>query len=174
MVKERTGLIQFDGVDHTVVGEDVVVGQMAPAFSAVGQDWSEINAIQASQGKVRVLASVPSLETSVCDRETRRFNEEAVNLGEDVHIFAISMDLPFTQKRWCGAAGVDRVTTLSDHKYADFGPKYGVLIKEKRLLRRAVFVVDRQGKVVYADYMPALGEEPDYDEVLAAVEKALG
>ncbi|NIS81980.1 MAG: thiol peroxidase [Anaerolineales bacterium] len=173
MTQERFGLIQFDGVDQTIIGEDLEVGEKAPEFIAVGQDWSEVNPLREASGKVRVLAAVPSLETSVCDRETRRFNEEAVGLGEEVVIYVISMDLPFTQKRWCGAAGVDRVRTLSDHKFADFGPKYGVLIKEKRLLRRAVFVVDRDDDVVYRDYLPALGDEPNYEEVLKAVQKAL-
>jgi thiol peroxidase len=124
-------------------------------------------------GKVRIIAAVPSLETDVCDRETRRFNQEAAALGADIVILVISTDLPFTQKRWCGAAGVDQVIVLSDHMTADFGIKYGCLIKEARILRRAVFVVDRQGKITYAAYMPALGQEPDYAAVLAAARAAL-
>jgi thiol peroxidase len=170
---ERKGLIQFGGADQTVVGPDIEVGQEAPAFTAVANDWSEIDPLAESQGKVRVLSAILSLETSVCDTETRRFNEAAAALGEDVAIFVLSHDLPFTQKRWCGAAGVDQVATLSDHKLGDFGPKYGVLLKEMRVLRRAVFVVDRGGKVTYADYMPALGVEPDYEAVLAAVKTSL-
>jgi thiol peroxidase len=122
---------------------------------------------------VRVLAAVPSLETSVCDRETRRFNVEAANLSSDVRIFVVSADLPYTQKRWCGAAGVDRVTTLSDHMEAEFGEKYGCLIEERRILSRAVFVVGRNDQVAYSAYMAALGDEPDYEAVLAAVRAAL-
>ncbi|HKZ54044.1 MAG TPA: thiol peroxidase [Anaerolineales bacterium] len=171
---ERFGLIKHAGADVTVVGADVKVGQQAPEFVAVAQNWSEQMPLQATKGKVRLLAAVPSLDTSVCDRETRRFNEEAVHLGEDVHIFVISTDLPFAQKRWCGAAGVDRVTTLSDHLHADFGQKYGCLIKERRILRRAVFVVDRKDQVSYVDYMPVLGDEPKYDEVIGALRSALG
>jgi len=173
MTLERTGIIEFGGKDQTVVGPDIEVGQAAPAFKAIANDWSEIDPISDYQGKVRVLSAILSLETSVCDTETRRFNEEAAALGEDVAIFVLSHDLPFTQKRWCGAAGVDQVVTLSDHALDEFGPKYGVRLKEMRVLRRAVFVVDRQGKVTYADYMPALGVEPDYEAVLTAVRAAL-
>ncbi len=173
-ILERAGLISFGGQDVTVLGEDIVVGQSAPDFTVTGQDWRPFRGMADTQGKVRIIAAVPSLDTAVCDRETHRFNEAAAALGEDVAILVISMDLPFAQQRWCGAAGVEQVTVLSNHKDADFGVKYGVLMKEVRLLRRAVFVVDRQGKVVYADYMPALGDEPDYDVVLAAARKALG
>ena len=126
-----------------------------------------------TSGKVRVIAAVPSLDTSVCDRETRRFNEEASSLSKDIVIIVVSMDLPAAQKRWCGAAGVDQVMTVSDVVKADFGKKYGTLMKEVRLLRRAVFVVDKQGIVTYVAYMPANSEEPNYPEVLAAAKKAL-
>lgn len=173
MTKERFGLIKFDGVDQTVIGPDLRPGDQAPDFVAIGQDWREMHALKASAGEVIILSSVLSLETSVCDKETRRFNIEATQLGPLVHIYVISMDLPFTQKRWCGAAGVDRVTTLSDSVHADFGTRYGCLIKEMRVLRRAVFVIGRDGKVAYADYMAALGDEPRYDDVLAAVKKSL-
>jgi thiol peroxidase len=172
-MEERFGILQIGGKDVTVVGSDIQVGQRAPDFVAVMQDWSELMPLSETSGKVRVLAAVPSLETDVCDRETRRFNQEAVNLGEDVQIFVVSNDQPYTQKRWCGAAGVDRVTTLSDNVHVDFGTKYGCLIKERRILRRAVFVVDREDKVIYVDYMSALGEEPKYEEVLAAVREVL-
>lgn len=172
-MEERVGILQLGGKDVTVIGSDVQVGQTAPEFVAKMQDWSEFMPLSETSGKVRVLAALPSLDTDVCDRETRRFNEEAANLGEDVHIFVISNDQPYTQKRWCGAAGVDRVITLSDNAYAEFGMKYGCLVKERRILRRAVFVVDREGLITYADYMPALGVEPNYEEVLAAVRKVL-
>jgi len=132
-----------------------------------------VHGVAETKGKVRIMAAVPSLETSVCDRETRRFNEEAATLGEDVVIQVISMDLPYTQKRWCGAAGIEQVQVLSDHKMAEFGAKYGVLIKERRIFRRAVFVVDRQDKITYVDYMPELGNEPKYEEVLEAARAAL-
>jgi thiol peroxidase len=173
MTKERMGLIKFDGIDQTVLGPDLKAGDQAPDFVAIGNDWREVHPLKASAGEVIILAAVPSLDTSVCDKEARRFNTEASQLGPLVHIYVISMDLPFAQKRWCGAAGVDRVTTLSDSVHADFGPRYGCLIKEKRLLRRAVFVIGRDGKVVYADYMAALGDEPRYDDVLSAVKRSL-
>jgi len=173
MAIERTGLLKLDGQDVTIVGPDVTIGQQAPEFTAVAQDWSIVPVLASTLGKVRVLAALPSLETSVCDRETRRFNQEAAALGADVVVFAISTDLPYTQKRWCAAAGIDRVTTLSDHLETEFGIRYGCLIKERRILRRAVFVVGRDGRVVYADYMPALGDEPKYEEVLAAVRRSL-
>jgi thiol peroxidase len=172
-MQERKGLIQFHGEALTVVGPDIAAGDKAPDFVGVDNNWDEIRPVKEKAGKVLVLASELSLETDVCDRETRRFNEAAAALGDDVHIFVISADLPFTQKRWCGASGVDQVTTVSDSVHMDFGMKYGAMVKEKRFLRRAVFVVNREGKVTYADYMPELGQEPDYDAVLAAVREAV-
>jgi thiol peroxidase len=170
---ERKGLLQVGGKDATIIGADIEVGQQAPHFTAHTNDWETIDVLDATAGKVRVIAAVPSLETGVCDRETRRFNEEAAALGEDVVIVTISVDLPYTQKRWCGAAGIDRVMVVSDHYDVNFGEKYGCLVKERRTLRRAVFVVDRDGKVTYADYMPELGMEPNYAEVLEAAKQAL-
>jgi thiol peroxidase len=171
MAAQRT--IKVGGIDFPLTGDEIHVGQMAPEFTGTAQDWSRVRALESSRGMVRVLAAVPSLETSVCDRETRRFNVEAANLSSDVRIFVVSADLPYTQKRWCGAAGVDRVTTLSDHMEAEFGEKYGCLIEERRILSRAVFVVGRNDQVAYSAYMAALGDEPDYEAVLAAVRAAL-
>jgi thiol peroxidase len=133
-----------------------------------------VNALVSTRGQVRVIGSLPSLNTSVCDRETRKFNEEAAALGDQIAILMVSMDLPYTLSNWCAAAGVDKVVTLSDHQHAEFGEKYGVLLKEPRVFRRAIFVVDRQGVVVYAAYMPAIGDEPDYAAVLGAAREALG
>jgi thiol peroxidase len=170
---ERTGLIQFAGEDVTIIGEDVQVGQSAPEFTAHTKEWSEVKALESTNGKVRIIGSLLSMETSVCDKETRQFNIEAAKLSDDIAIIMVSMDLPFTLKNWCSAAGIDEVITLSDHKYADFGEKYGVLIKEQRFLRRAVFIVDENDQVIYADYMSALGDEPDYSEVLETARAAL-
>ncbi len=170
---ERPGIIKFGSRPVTVVGPDLKPGDTAPEFTATTQDWQDIEVLASTQGKVRIIAAVPSLDTPVCDRETRRFNQAAAALSDDIAIVVISADLPFAQKRWCGAAGVDQVMVVSDHKDMDFGEKYGCLLKEVRLLRRAVFVVDRNGKIVYADYMPELGMEPNYDEVLAAAKEAL-
>ena len=173
MVMERVGIFKFGGNDAPVVGPDIQVGQSAPEFSAETQDWTAFEGLKATQGKVRIIGSLPSLSTSVCDRETRRFNQEASGLGNDIVILTVSMDLPFTLKNWCAAAGVDHVITLSDHKNTDFGPKYGVLLRDQRIFRRAIFVVDRNDKVVYAAYMPVLGDEPDYPKVLEAARRAV-
>ena len=155
---ERKGLIEFRGKDVTVVGEDLRVGDQAPEFSVLTMDWTWMNALEDTQGKVRIVGSLPSLNTAVCDRETKRFNSEAGSLGGDIAILMVSMDLPWTLNQWCAAAGVDQVTTLSDHKNLEFGKKYGVLIKELRIFRRAAFVLDRSGKVVYVEYTPSLGD----------------
>ena len=163
---ERTGLVTMGGNPVTLVGDEVKVGDEAPAFVVVDNDLKPVG-FSSYRGKVCVVAAVPSLD--VCSTETRRFNVEAAALGEEVVILTISMDLPFAQKRWCGAAGVDRVVTLSDHRDASFGLAYGVLIKEVRLLARAVFVVGRDGVVRYVELVPELGEEPNYEGALAAV-----
>jgi thiol peroxidase len=177
--QERVGLMELSGKPATIVGDDVRVGQTAPDFTAQvgvwpGLDlWQEVQPLAATAGKVRILAAVPSLDTNTCNLETRRFNEEAAALSDDIIIITISTDLPVAQKRWCGAAGVDRVRVVSDHMETEFGVRYGALMKERRWLRRAVFVVDRAGQIVYAAYMPKLGEEPDYAAVLEAARQAL-
>ncbi len=170
---ERVGLLKFNGNDVTVLGPDVQVGQPAPEFTVTAQDWSMFTGLKDTAGKVRIIGSLPSLSTSVCDRETRRFNQEATDLDPRIVILMVSMDLPFTLKNWCAAAGVDQVKTLSDHKSGDFGQKFGVLLKDERIFRRAIFVVDQNDKVVYSAYMPALGDEPDYPQVLEAARRTL-
>ncbi len=173
MTSERKGVFKSSGHDVTMVGDEIVVGQKAPEFIVQAQDWSKFKGLGSTKGKVRIIGSLPSLSTSVCDRETRRFNQEASALDPRIVVLALSMDLPYTIKSWCAAAGVDRVITLSDHQAAQFGKKYGVLIKEQRVFRRAAFVVDASNTVVYAAYMPTNGDEPDYPAVLAAAKKAL-
>jgi thiol peroxidase len=170
---ERVGLIELSGIPATVIGPDAQVGEPAPEFSAQAGDWSEVRPIESTTGKVRIILSLPSLSTDVCDREARRFNEAVVDLGEEVVVWAISADLPPTQRNWCAGKGVSRIQTVSDHMEMEFGLKYGCWIKERRWLRRAVFVIDRDDKVVYAAYMAALGIEPNYEEVLAAARTAL-
>lgn len=172
MVSIRTDVIKLGDRWATVLGDDVQVGQMAPEFTCVGPAWEPVNPLQESRGKVIILSAVPSLDTNVCDRETRRFNEEAAKLSDDIVIYTISTDFPMAQKRWCGAAGVDKVRVVSDVLETDFGLKYGLLIKERRFLRRAVFIVDREGRLVYVNYLPSLGQEPNYDEVIAAAKQA--
>jgi len=167
-MKERAGLVTMKGNPLTLLGNEVKAGDRARDFVALDTSLSPVR-FSSFRGKVCILSSVPSLDTPVCDLETRRFNEEAGKLGEDVVVLTVSMDLPFAQKRWCGAAGVTRVKTLSDHRDASFGMAYGVLIKELRLLARAVFVVDRQGTIRYVQLVKEVSSEPDYDAVLKAV-----
>ena len=124
-------------------------------------------------GNVIVLVNVPSLDTPVCDLEVKRFNKEATSLSDKVKILAVSLDLPFAQSRWCGAADVKNVETLSDHYSAQYGKDYGILIKELRLLARSIFVYDKAGKLVYSELCPEVGEHPNYDAALDAIKKAL-
>jgi len=156
----------------TLIGDEVKVGDKAPDFVAIDNNLSSVR-LSSFKGKICVLASVPSLDTPVCDMETRKFNEEAGRLGADTLFLTISMDLPFAQKRWCGAAGVSKVQTLSDHRDASFGTSYGVLIKELRLLARAVFVVDPEGTIQHAQLVKEVTQEPDYNSVLSVLKKLL-
>jgi thiol peroxidase len=167
---ERVGLVTMKGNPITLLGAELKVGDKSPDFVAIDNDLNPVS-FESFRGKVCILSSVPSLDTPVCDMETRRFNDEAGRLGDSVEILTISMDLPFAQKRWCGAAGVDRVQTLSDHRDAAFGQAYGVLVKGLRLLARAVFVVDKQGTIRYMELVKEIASEPDYDSVLKAVKE---
>ncbi len=169
-MEERVGVITKKGKPLTLVGQELKEGDPAPDFEVLDNGLSPVK-LSSFQGKVCVISSVPSLDTPVCDMETRRFNQEAGKLSADVQILTISMDLPFAQKRWCGAAGVDKVITLSDHRNASFGTAYGVLIKDLRLLARAVFVLDREGIIQYIQIVKETTEEPDYEAVLGAVHK---
>jgi len=171
-MSERPGAVTFKGSPLTLVGAEVRIGQPAPDFTATDTNLSPVS-LSSLRGKVVVIASVPSLDTPVCDLQTRRFNQEAAALGPVVQILTLSMDLPFAQKRWCGAAGVMNLKTLSDHRDAAFGMAYGVLIKELRLLARACFVVDRQGVIRYIQVVKEVASEPDYAAVLGAVRKAI-
>jgi thiol peroxidase len=154
----------------TLIGTELRVGDPAPDFTAVGNDMNPVK-FSDYRGKVCIVSSVPSLDTPVCDMETRRFNTEAGKLGQDVVVLTISMDLPFAQKRWCAAAGVENLTTVSDHRDAAFGTAWGVLIKELRLLARAVFVVDKGGTIRYPQLVKEIAEEPQYGPVLEAARK---
>jgi len=169
-MEERSAAVTMHGNPLTLVGQELNVGDAAPDLELLDND---LNAVKLSsfQGKVCVISVVPSLDTPVCDMQTRRFNEAAGKLGDDVVILTISMDLPFAQKRWCGAADVKRVITLSDHRDAAFGTAFGVLIKELRLLGRSIFVLDRSGIIQYIQNVKELSEEPDYDTVLEATQK---
>ncbi|HPW45125.1 MAG TPA: thiol peroxidase [bacterium] len=171
-MSEHKGAVTFQGVPLTLVGNTVKIGDLAPDVSLTGTDMNEVK-LSSFRGKVCVILSVPSLDTAVCDIETRRFNLEAEKLGSNVHIIAVSMDLPFAQKRWCGAASVERVHLMSDHKEALFGNEYGLLIKELRLLARSVIILDREGYVRYNELVGEITKEPNYEEVLAALKELL-
>lgn len=162
--------ITFKNNPVTLLGNEVKVGDKAPDFTVLANDLSPVT-LKDSEGKVRLIASVPSLDTGVCDAETRRFNEEAANLGDNVIVYTVSVDLPFAQKRWCGAAGIDRVVTVSDHRDLSFGKAYGVAIEELRLLARAVFVIDGEGIVRYVEYVPESTNHPNYEAAIAAVKE---
>ena len=167
---QTKGLVTFKGRGLTLEGRQLKVADKSPDFSALAQDLSEVK-LSSFAGKTVLIASVPSLDTGVCDMEARRFNTEAAGFGEALQVLVISMDLPFAQKRWCGAAGVKNVRTLSDHRDAKFGTAYGVLIKELRLLARAVFVVDKAGRIRYIQVVDELSNEPDYEAALKALKE---
>ena len=169
---ERTGIVTVGGNPVTLLGNEITSGDPAPDAELLDNDLQPVK-LSDYRGKVCILSSVGSLDTVTCDIETRRFNTEAAELGSDIAILTVSMDLPFAQKRWCGAAGVDKVVTLSDHRNAEFGKAYGVLVKESRLLARALFVVDRQGTVRYTQIVKELADEPDYGPVLQAARELL-
>ncbi|PWH20578.1 MAG: thiol peroxidase [Ardenticatenia bacterium] len=167
------GGVTFKGQPLTVIGPQLRPGDRAPNFRLLDNDLNEVT-LADSAGKVRLISVVPSLDTSICDLQTRRFNEEAANFGPDVVVLTVSADLPFAQKRWCGAAGVERVQTLSDHRDMNFGDTYGTHIKELRLEQRAVFIVDREGIIRYAEYVPEVARHPNYDAALAALKELVG
>lgn len=166
----RKGLVTVKGNPLTLVGGEIKLGQPAPEFEVLDHDLSSVR-FSTFHGKVCIILSVPSLDTDVCDKMTRRFNEQAANLAEGVVVLTISMDLPFAQKRWCVAAGIDNVRVLSDHRDASFGRAFGVLIEELRLLARAVFVVDKEGAVRYIQIVNELTDEPDYEAALKAAKE---
>jgi len=171
-MNERAGIITFKGNPFTLLGPELKVGDRAPDFTVVDNGLAPVT-LASHKGKIKVVSAVPSLDTPVCDTETRRFNQEAAALPGNVAVLTISMDLPFAQKRWCGAAGIDRVTTLSDYQERSFASAYGLLIKELKLLTRAVFIIDANDTIRYIQIVPEVTSEPDYLAVLAAVKSLL-
>ncbi|MBN2494679.1 MAG: thiol peroxidase [Deltaproteobacteria bacterium] len=170
MGEKRT--VGMRGTQLELAGQEVAVGDRAPDFSALTVDLEPFR-FSSTRGKIRVISSVPSLDTPVCDLQTKRFNAEAARLGERVRVLTISMDLPFAQKRWCAASSTDRVQVLSDHRDASFGAAFGILVPALRLLARAVFVIDADDVVRYVQLVPDMGQEPDYDAVIRAVQDLL-
>jgi thiol peroxidase len=171
-MSERTGIITFKGNPFTLLGPELKVGDKAPDFAVVDNGLAPVT-LASSAGKIRIISTVPSLDTPVCDTETRRFNQEAVSLPGDVQVLTVSLDLPFAQKRWCGAAGIDKVITLSDYRERSFGQNYGVLIKELLLLTRAIFIIDANDIIRYIQIVPEVTSEPDYMAVVSAVKELL-
>lgn len=169
---ERKNVITFKGSPMTLVGSEVKIGQKAPDATLTDTSMSSVK-LSSYAGKIVVLSCVPSLDTGICDIQTRKFNEKAANLGKDVVILTISMDLPFAQKRWCGAAGVEQVKTLSDYKGAKFAEDYGLLIKEWHLIARAVIVLDKNQVVRYIQIVPEISTEPDYEAAVNAAKLLL-
>jgi thiol peroxidase len=176
MADDRKGAVTLRGNPITLGGPELKPGQSAPDFTALDNGLQPVK-LSGAKGKVIVLSSVPSLDTPTCDTETRRFNQEAGGLGGGVEVWTISRDLPFAQKRWCGAAGVTSVKTLSDFRERAFGPAYGVEIKDgpiAGLVARAVFVVGRDGTLKHVEYVKEIASEPNYDAALAAAKSAAG
>ena len=164
--------VTFKGNPTPVAGQQISEGDKAPAFKLTGNDMSDIQ-LSDYDGKVLVLLTIPSVETPVCQTETRRFNELATGLSDDIQVLAVSLDLPFAQKRWCGAEGIESVKTASDYKYRNLQEDYGVYASDLGLLTRAVFVVGKDGSVKHVEYVGEIAEEPDYDAALDAARGAL-
>ncbi len=172
MAQQRTGVATFKGNPITLIGPELKVGDSAPDFK-LNRNLLEEASLKDFSGKVKLISVVPSLDTGTCDAQTRRFNTEAADLGDNVVILTVSADLPFAQARWCGAAGVDQVITLSDYKGHSFGEAYGVLIEEFHLDMRAIFVLDANDRIAYVEYLKEMSEHPNYEEAIAAVKALL-
>jgi thiol peroxidase len=170
---ERTGLVTFAGNPLTLTGKEVKVGKKAPDFTVLNKELKEVKLTDFA-GKTKIISVTPSLDTPVCDMQARRFNQEAQSLSKAITVLNISMDLPFALARFCTSAGIDNVETLSDHRDASFGKAYGVLVKELRLLARAIFVVDASDVVRYMEIVPEMTNQPDYDKTLEEAKKAAG
>ena len=166
---EKAGAVTFQGNPLTLAGQELKAGDKAPGFVLLANDLSPVKLVD-TKG-VRIFTTVPSLDTPVCDAQVRRFNQEAAKLP-NVMIYAISADLPFAQARWCGAAGIDKVKTLSDHRDMAFANAWGLHVKELRLLARAVFVVDSTGTIIYRELVKEITQSPDFQKALDAIKKA--
>ena len=165
---ERKNVVTVKGNGITLLGDEVKTGQKAKDFKALNTSLEEVT-LSDFKNKIKLIASVPSLDTPICDLEIKRFNDEASKLSKDLVIIFISMDLPFAQKRFCQANEIKIVKTLSDHRDADFGQKFGVLIKELRLLARAIFILDKADFIRYIQVVPELTSLPDYERALEAL-----
>ena len=172
-MNERTGIITMKGNPLTLLGPELSIGETAPNFTVLDKDLQPVDQ-SIFKKKVTVIVAVPSVDTPVCDIEVKRFSEEAKQLDPTIQILTISMDLPFAQQRWCVASSVDNVNIYSDFNGASFGTNYGVLIKEIRLLARAIFIVDKAGKIQYQQLVNEVTDEPDYSAALKAAKELAG
>jgi thiol peroxidase len=172
VLEERFGAVTTKGKPLTVLGEARQVGDKAPDFTLTANDWTKVSSDEFA-GKVRLFSVVPNLSTGICDAQTRRFNQEAADFGDDVVILTISGEPPQNQRQWCGAAGIDRIQVLSDSLDMNFGDAYGTHIKEWRLEQRSIFVIGRDGVITYVEYVPEIAQHPDYEAALVAVRAAL-
>lgn len=172
MAQERTGVATLKGNPITLVGPQLSVGDQAPDFT-LSKSLGEYVSLADFSGKVKLISVIPSIDTGVCDAQTRRFNEAAAALGDNVVILTVSADTPFAQARWCGAAGVDSVVMLSDYKDNNFGEAYGVLIKEFALTMRSIFVIDQNNTIRYVEYLSEMTNHPNYDDAIAAAKELI-
>lgn len=171
-VEKRTGVVTMGGKPITLVGHPIQVGEQAPDFTVIDRASKPVS-LSDFAGKVRIITVFPSIDTKVCSMQARRFNQEAAQL-DNVQILTVSVDLPFALERFCAAEGIDKVLTLSDHRATDFGLKYGFLIEEQRLLARGTVIVDQEGIVRYVEYVPEIGQEPDYEQAVAVAKELAG
>ena len=169
---ERKGIVTAKGNAVTLIGAELKVGDKAPDFNVLDSDLKEVG-LKDFTGKIKIISVTPSLDTPVCDMQARRFNQEAAKLPDDVVVLNISMDLPFAISRFCTTAGIDKVKSFSDHKYASFGNAYGVLIKELRLLARSIFIIDKDKVIRYIEIIPEITNHPDYDKAIKEVNRLL-
>ncbi len=165
---ERKGAVTFKGNPLTLIGPELKAGDKAPDFKILAKDLSETT-LASTKGKTRLISVVPSLDTPVCELQTKKFNEEASKFPANVAVITVSMDLPFAQTRFCGAHHAEKIGFFSDHRDASFGKAYGVLIKELRLLARSIFVIGPDDKIQYAEYVKEVTTHPDYDKAFSVL-----
>ncbi|ANS74287.1 thioredoxin peroxidase [Paenibacillus yonginensis] len=170
MAQERTGVATFGGNPITLIGPELKVGDKAPDFR-INKDLVTEAGLSDYKGKIKLISVVPSLDTDVCDAQTRRFNEEASKLGDNVVVLTVSVDLPFAQSRFCSVAGIDKLETLTDYKHRSFGEAYGVLIKELQLEMRSIFIIDADDTIRYVEYLGEMGNHPNYEAAISALKQ---
>lgn len=170
-MEKRTNVIKFAGNAMTLIGTEIKIGDIAPDFTALSPDLSPLS-LSSTKGQVRVISVVPSIDTPVCDMQTRWFNEEAAKI-EGLTVLSISVDLPFAIKKYCATKGIENIKTLSDHKDLDFGLKYGFVIEELRLLARGTVVIDRDDIVRHVEYVSNVSDHPNYDTAMTVVKEYL-